>query len=59
MPLNYNCLPFFEKNIKSRKNNIKNKLIKLYMKFQENTPYKYSYKEILDAAFDPVINHFF
>ena len=60
MPLNFNCLPFFDKNIKTNMNNInKTKLIEIYMKFQQYTPYKYTYKEILDAAFDPVINHFF
>lgn len=62
MPLNFNCLPFLDKNIttKKKKNEIKkNGLIQQYMNSQKNTPLKYSFEEILDAAYDPIINHFY
>ena len=61
MPLNFNCLPFYDKNIQKNQinNNNKTELIELYLKLQNYTPYKYSYEEILDAVIDPVIYHFY
>ena len=61
MPLNFNCLPFYDKSIQKNliNNNNKTKLIELYLKLQNYTPYKYTYEEILDAVLDPVIYHFY
>ena len=58
MPLKYNCKLYFE-NDKQKKNNYKNKLIKDWIKNQRFSPYKYTLKEILEAALEPIINHFY
>ena len=58
-PLKYNCHPFFDtdEDMKNRNNNTK--LIKEWMNNQRFSPYKYSIEEIIEAATDPVINHFY
>ena len=58
-PLNYNCPQFFadEEQLKERKNDTI--WIKDFMGLQKNSPFKYSFDEIFDAAADPVINHLY
>jgi len=59
MPLKYNCRLLF--NNDSKFINIKNitPQIKNLIKRQRYSPFKYSIEEIIDAAKDPVINHFY
>ena len=59
IPLKYNCKLLF--NYDSKFINIKNltKQIKSLIKTQKFSPFKYSIEEIIDAAKDPVINHFY
>ena len=58
LPLRYNSKIFFD-NDKQMENKINNtETIKLWMDNQKNSPYKYTKQEILEAAYDPVINHF-
>ena len=58
-PLKYNCNPFFltYEDMKNRKKDTK--LIEDWIKSQRFSPYKYSIEEIIDAAIDPVITHFY
>ena len=58
-PLNYNCPQFYadEEQLKERKNDTR--WIKDFMGLQKNSPFKYSFDEIFDAAADPVINHLY
>ena len=61
MPLNYNSKPFFNNNhekFKIQQNKITKK-IRRYINEQKNSPYKYTNEEILNAAKNPVINHFY
>ena len=57
MPLKYNCQQFFDNDKQMKKKISNTKLIKKWMKNQIFSPYKYSVKEILESALDPVINH--
>ena len=59
LPLKYNSKIFFD-NDKQLKNKINNTHVILkWMKHQRFSPYKYTKEEILDAAYNPVINHFY
>lgn len=59
LPLKYNSLIFFD-NDKQLKNKINDtNAISKWLKEQRYSPYKYTKKEILDAAYNPVINHFY
>ena len=59
IPLKYNSIIFFEYD--EHINNKINQSIKIdnWLKNQKHSPYKYSIEDILEAAYDPVINHFF
>ena len=56
-PLNYNCPQFFENDEQMLNKKISDKIINLYLKKQRYTPFKYSKKEILEAALNPIISH--
>ena len=56
-PLNYNCPQFFENDVQMNSKKVSNKIIRKYLKKQKFTPFKYSKKEIIKAALNPVINH--
>ena len=60
-PLKYNCKRLFDNDnqIKNKIKIRKSKIIKKLINNQKSSPYKYSIDEILDAAVDPVINHFY
>ena len=58
-PLKYNSKIFFDNN-EQRNNKINDtKVIKQWQDAQKFSPYKYSIEEILDAAYDPVLNHYY
>ena len=56
----------FNFNLNLHYDNDKDKLLKInvsgiysWLEFQRFSPYKYEYKEMIDALLDPVINHFY
>ena len=58
-PLKYNSKVFFDNDEQMKKKINYTKTIKLWINNQRNSPYKYSIKEILEAAYNPLINHFY
>lgn len=59
LPLKYNTEIFFD-NDKQLKNKINDtNVIRNLIKHQKYSPYKYNIEEILDAAYNPFINHFY
>jgi len=59
MPLKYNCKLFFENDMQMKNKDNNTKFIKQWIKFQKSNPFKYSLQEILEAALDPVIVHYY
>ena len=58
-PLNYNCPQFFENDEQIRERKTDSTFLKKFMQKQENSPFKYTVDEIIDAATNPVINHLY
>ena len=59
MPLKYNCKLFFE-NDEQMRNKVNNtKYIIQWLRIQKSNPFKYSLQEIMEAALDPVIIHYY
>lgn len=58
-PLNYNCPQFFENDEQLIKKKISSNIINSYLNPQRFSPYKYSKKELLDAALNPIIIHLY
>ena len=59
MPLIFNSNIFFFKNETMNTNVINSAIIQKTINLQKYTPYKYTIEDILEAAFDPLINHFY
>ena len=59
MPLKYNCKLFFDNDEQMENKISQTKLIERWTKNQKYSPYKYSVDEIMEAALDPVIMHFY
>ena len=59
MPLKYNCKVFFETDEQLINKDINSPFIQKWIYDQRFNPFKYSIDEILDAALDPVIIHFY
>jgi hypothetical protein len=59
MPLKYNCKVFFQTDKEMINKDTNAKLIKIWLAYQRFNPFKYTIDEILDAALDPVIVHFY
>jgi len=58
-PLNFNCIQFYESKEIFIKNNFTSKEINKWMTSQNLSPFKYTKDEIINAALDPVIVHFY
>ena len=58
-PLKYNSMIFFDNDeqMKNKRNNTK--IIQEWNNAQKYSPFKYTIEEILDAAYDPVIIHYY
>ena len=59
LPLKYNCKIFFDNNEQIIKKINYTKTIERWVYYQRYSPYKYSINEILEAAYNPVISHFY
>ena len=59
MPLKYNCKLFFENDDEMKNKDNNTKFINEWINSQEKNPFKYSRQEILEAALDPVIIHYY
>ena len=57
-PLNYNCPQFFKNNEKNKKD-YNTSAMNHWLSFQENSPFRYSKKELIEASLDPVIIHLY
>ena len=58
IPLNFNLCLYYE-NEEDKKKKKKIQVIAEWMNYQQFSPYKYSFDEILNAILDPVIHHFY
>ena len=59
LPLKYNCRLFFDNDAQIFNKTSPTNLMNEWMNEQKFSPYKYSIEEIKEAAFDPIINHFY
>ena len=58
-PLIYNCPQFFNNDEEFSRKLYKTELIKSYLKMQNNSLFKYSLDEIIEAESNQIINHLF
>jgi len=59
MPLKYNCKLFFENDEQMKNKDNNTNYINQWIETQKSNPFKYSRQEILEAALDPVIVHYY
>ena len=59
MPLKYNCKLFFESDEQMKNKDNNTEFINQWISLQKSNPFKYSRQEILEAALDPVIVHYY
>ena len=58
-PLNFNCPQFYKSKEQFIKNNFTSEEINIWIEGQNLTPFKYSKKELVNAALNPVILHLY
>ena len=59
LPLRYNAKLLFEDDEQLKNKNIHNKYFEEMIRRQQYSSFKYTVDELLDAALNPVINHFY
>ena len=58
MPLKYSCINFFEDDEDINKKSNYSDIINNWFNSQKKSPFHYTYEEILDAAYDPILLHY-